>query len=279
MKKVFLIGPIGGADTEIRAAADQLKKHIVEPGLVQAFGADGYELERADGIGEPGRISIQVLQRIVNADHTVIDLTGLNPNVMYEMGVRQALRKPYVVIRPTDQQLPFDINDIRAVGYELTLDGAKVAIEELAKHLKSADTKERSPIDDLLFGIVPEQDTGSQSEVQSRLTSKLLDEITEIKSLHEATNYGVWTLLQKEERQREDMQTFRQQELGLELIKMFAADPHTLLRIAKEFQAAPAQPSAEESLELLDKAVAPPATRQQRRAAERKKRSRYLLTI
>ena len=48
----------------------------------------------------------------------VADVTGGNPNVMWEVGFVAALKKPLVVINQSERDLPFDIADLRAVMYD-----------------------------------------------------------------------------------------------------------------------------------------------------------------
>jgi hypothetical protein len=76
-KTCFVIAPIGEPESEIRKRSDQILKHVITP-AVQQF---GYEPLRADQIAEPGLISSQVIQHIMNDPLVIADLTGRNPNV------------------------------------------------------------------------------------------------------------------------------------------------------------------------------------------------------
>jgi hypothetical protein len=59
----------------------------------------------------------RIIQGIDNADLVVADVTNLNPNVMYELGVAHALGKPTVMITQTLIGLPFDIRSYPAHLY------------------------------------------------------------------------------------------------------------------------------------------------------------------
>lgn len=48
---------------------------------------------RSDEIAKPGRITDQIIDSIRNADAIIADLTGNNPNVMYELGYAHALSR------------------------------------------------------------------------------------------------------------------------------------------------------------------------------------------
>lgn len=68
----------------------------------------GYEVRRSDDDDRPGMISDRIIHDIINADLVVADLTDLNPNVFYELGIRHAALKPTVHIVKVGTKLPFD---------------------------------------------------------------------------------------------------------------------------------------------------------------------------
>ena len=48
---------------------------------------------RCDEIAEAGWIHSKMFEYIFSADVAVVDITSLNPNVFYELGIRHALKK------------------------------------------------------------------------------------------------------------------------------------------------------------------------------------------
>jgi hypothetical protein len=60
-KTCFVISPIGTEGSEVRRRADQILRHVVGP----AADAAGFLAIRADQISEPGLITTQVIQHIV----------------------------------------------------------------------------------------------------------------------------------------------------------------------------------------------------------------------
>ena len=91
---------------------------------------------RADGITQPGRISQQIVEGIRAAAVIIADITGNNPNVMFELGYADALGKPIVVLNQNVEDAPFDLKDWRQIPYATTrLDDMKV---ELAKFLRDS---------------------------------------------------------------------------------------------------------------------------------------------
>jgi hypothetical protein len=63
---------------------------------------------------------LQVIDHILGARAAVADLTGLNANVFYELGVRHTARLPTALIAEKGCDLPFDIAQMRTIFFEST---------------------------------------------------------------------------------------------------------------------------------------------------------------
>ena len=146
-KTCFVIAPIGDPDSEDRRRSDQILKYIIHPAAKEA----GYDdAIRADKISEPGMITTQVIQHIIEDALVVADLTGRNPNVFYELAIRHALRRPYIQMIQRGERIPFDVAAIRTIEVDhRDLDLAEVARTELVRQMRSMQSSEReieSPI-------------------------------------------------------------------------------------------------------------------------------------
>ena len=60
-----------------------------------------------------------VTKCIYNADIIIADLTGRNPNVMYELGLAHAAKKLVVILSQFDDDVPFDLQHIRYLRYDI----------------------------------------------------------------------------------------------------------------------------------------------------------------
>jgi hypothetical protein len=110
---------------------------VIRPALERA----GLECVRADAEAQ-GHIHRQMFERILECPVVVADLTGLNPNVLYELGVAHSFgRKTVVVVREDFlARIPFDVAPYRVLPYPAPADGeppghsARVAaaVEKLA---------------------------------------------------------------------------------------------------------------------------------------------------
>ncbi|MGE5281627.1 MAG: hypothetical protein ACM3N0_04760 [Chloroflexota bacterium] len=71
---------------------------------------------------------------MVSSELVIADLTGRNPNVFYELAVRHVTRKPLVQIIRAEEDIPFDVQGMRTVKFELSdpdvLERAREALEK-----------------------------------------------------------------------------------------------------------------------------------------------------
>jgi hypothetical protein len=133
-KTCFVICPIGEPNTETRQRSDALLKHIITPAVQET----GLFALRADNLASPGIITNQVIAHILEDKMVVADLTDHNANVFYELALRQAFRKPVVLLILKDQKLPFDVSGIRTIHYDLTLEGVAEARELVKRQVLTA---------------------------------------------------------------------------------------------------------------------------------------------
>lgn len=91
----------------------------VRDAVEDAVKTAGYEFDIAADISKPGNIMQQVWGSIRQAPVIIADLTGLNANVMYEVGVAHALGKQVILITQEPGAIPFDIRENRWYAYRL----------------------------------------------------------------------------------------------------------------------------------------------------------------
>lgn len=136
-KDCFVIAPIGDAESETRKRSDQILKHVITPALKEC----GYKATRADTISEPGMITSQVIQHIVDDPLVIADLTERNPNVFYELAIRHAIRKPLVQIIKKGEQIPFDVAGTRTIHVDHhDLDSVETAKTEIVAQVRAIES-------------------------------------------------------------------------------------------------------------------------------------------
>jgi hypothetical protein len=110
--------------------------HVLEYLLVPAVNRAGYEPWLATVIG--GKVIHSEFVRALRAAELVlVDLSGHNPNVLFELGLRTGRDGPVALVRDEQTELPFDIAILNCHCYSSTLLAwnIDVEIERLAKHL------------------------------------------------------------------------------------------------------------------------------------------------
>ncbi|MDK7536035.1 hypothetical protein OWP14_29035, partial [Bacillus paranthracis] len=97
-----------------------------------------------------------------NSDLIVADLTDLNPNVFYELGIAHALRKNVILLTQQIDELPFDLRSYRVLSYStnfkkiLELDSS---LKRMLNEIKNGQMSFGSPITDW----IPEEITSDNN--------------------------------------------------------------------------------------------------------------------
>jgi hypothetical protein len=103
---------------------DSVYRQVIAPGVKQA----GLDPIRADEEKIGGTIQKPMFERLMLCPYAVADITGANPNVFYELGIRHALRPASTAIVFLEGTvIPFDIALVRGIAYRT--DGAGEPLE------------------------------------------------------------------------------------------------------------------------------------------------------
>lgn len=157
MKKCFVVSPIGDSGSEIRSNADKLFKYIIKPVCESC----SFEAIRVDRLNDANSITQTIIEHLESSDLVIADISGHNPNVFYEMGFRARTKKPIIHLKAKNEQLPFDINTIRTLEYDLTdLDNVEETKERLVQTVKSF--------------YYPDSEEGTDGEDAENTTSSIL---------------------------------------------------------------------------------------------------------
>lgn len=138
-RSCFVISPIGTPDSEERECADRFLELIKEISELHNL-----ETVRADEVSGTSDINNDVIERVLNSDLCIIDLSGLNPNVMYEFGIRYQTGLPYIICARQGTTLPFDVISRRTIFYGdldnvKELREAKAAIRRFIQAFENTD--------------------------------------------------------------------------------------------------------------------------------------------
>jgi hypothetical protein len=106
---------------------DNLYRTCIQP-AVQAEGATCIRADEEEGVG---LIHKPIYSRLMHSELVIVDLTTFNPNVVYELGIRHAVRPgATLLIIASDERMPFDLAMSRHLTY--ALDGLDLVTAESA---------------------------------------------------------------------------------------------------------------------------------------------------
>jgi len=110
-----LIMPISSIDgcsaehwAEVKTIIEEAVESITESRYVVRLVSD------ADDIGV---IQKRIVQNVYSSDIVICDVSGKNPNVMFELGLRLAFDKPTIIVKDDKTDYSFDTGVIEHVGY------------------------------------------------------------------------------------------------------------------------------------------------------------------
>lgn len=165
----------------IKPAADELKTSII----------------RADEENDGGIIHALMIERLVCTDIVIADITNDNPNVYYELGIRHCARPcTTILIYDKSTRLPFDIQPLRAIPYELERGrisdlSAEALKNNLINRIKSVTDSEQK-CDSLPFALIEDFPRTELNEMKLQIYQErqkqrndYLDNLKQVKTIVE----------------------------------------------------------------------------------------------
>lgn len=117
LPECFVIMPIADADGYDKGHFLKVYEDIFKPACKSA----GYQAVRADEVKQTNLIHLDILQKLIDSPMAICDLSSRNPNVLFELGLRQAFDKPTVLVQESGTPKIFDIAPLRYTEYRKEL--------------------------------------------------------------------------------------------------------------------------------------------------------------
>jgi hypothetical protein len=110
--------------------------HVLELLFEPAIEAAGLEPVRPAAQGAD-LIHAEIVRNLETADLVLCDISSLNPNVFFELGIRTALDRPVCLARDSATEIPFDTGLLNYYEYDHQLSSWSLQDEigRLTKHL------------------------------------------------------------------------------------------------------------------------------------------------
>lgn len=110
----FVIMPISDQGDYPKGHFAKVYEQIFQP----AIEAAGYEPYRVDDNKMCDSIMKKIFDAVYTCPMALCDLSNRNPNVLYELGLRQAYDKPVVLVQDDKTERIFDVSGINTVSYK-----------------------------------------------------------------------------------------------------------------------------------------------------------------
>lgn len=185
MSKCFIIMPISTPKSllpEYRGDSNHFI-HVLDHLFVPAIEKAGFKPIRPKVEGAEV-IHAKIIKNIEQSEMVLCDMSALNPNVFFELGIRTAVDKPAcMIVDDITRDVPFDTSIVNYHTYKSHLDPWELSdeIDSLSSHIHAAkEAGERNPLWHY-FGLsaraqFSEKDTGIESKVD--FMSMRLDGLT-----------------------------------------------------------------------------------------------------
>lgn len=138
--------PKCGVVMPISSLGDYSGEHWVEvySVIADAMEKAGFEVNMVSNSDESSVIQKTIIQNLYSNELVICDVSGKNPNVMFELGMRLAFDKATIIIKDDCTDFSFDTAVIEHVGYPRDLHYHKILSFKEKLELKAKATYERA---------------------------------------------------------------------------------------------------------------------------------------
>jgi hypothetical protein len=115
--------------------------HVMDHLFGPAIEAVGFKVIKPISKGT-AMIHADIVKHLSTSDMVLCDLSSLNANVFFELGVRTSLDKPIAIVKDEKMKvIPFDLSGTNVHTYDSALDPWSISeqVDELKEHLKDAE--------------------------------------------------------------------------------------------------------------------------------------------
>ncbi len=185
--RCFVIMPFSTPEGYEKDHFTKIYEQIIKPAVEKAK----LTPERVDENLLSTDIVAKIFKGLTECDMAICDLSSRNPNVLYELGIRQAYNKPVLLIKDEKTEKIFDVGGLTTIPYESNrlyenvTDAVDIISDALKEHIK-----DRNGVIDIIRGRLGEDFVSSeiptskemdQNEKVFSLLTSLVDDIDLIK--------------------------------------------------------------------------------------------------
>ena len=188
-ERCFVIMPISDQGDYPKGHFTKVYNQIFKPAIIAA----GYEPFRVDEDKISNPIINKIFDAVQNCTMALCDLSNRNPNVLYELGLRQAYDKPVVLVQDEKTPRIFDVSGINTVQYssERLFENVMEAREKITDALISTRDGKVNSIVKIVQAESASMKTVevSQEDRMEVMLSGIMSEIKEIRNATDRNSY------------------------------------------------------------------------------------------
>lgn len=154
--------------------------------LTESIESAGFESKLVSYADDVGIIQKRIIQNLYENPIVVCDVSGKNPNVMFELGMRLAFDKPTIIIKDEKTSYSFDTSPIEHLEYPRDLRFTKIVEFKAALKEKIEATYKRSIEDPSYTTFLKHFGTFTVAKLDSKEVSKedyIIEELRDLKKL------------------------------------------------------------------------------------------------
>jgi hypothetical protein len=188
IKRPSIVKPFCGVIMPISALDGCSEQHwadvreIVESAISNA----GFEPRLVSDADEVGIIQKRIIQNVYDDPVVVCDVSGKNPNVMFELGMRLAFDKPTIIVKDDKTTYTFDTAPIEHLEYPRDLRFSKILDFQENLSGKISATHQKAQTDKSYTTFLKNFGSFSVAKLEARAIDKdefILEELRALKSL------------------------------------------------------------------------------------------------
>lgn len=154
--------------------------------ITQAIDKSGFNSNLVSNSDDVGVIQKRIIQNLYDNPIVVVDVSGKNPNVMLELGIRLAFDKPTIIIKDDKTQYSFDTSPIEHLEYPRDLRFSKIVEFKDRLADKITQTHKKATTDENFSTFLKHFGSFKVAKIETEVVSKEDYILEEIKNLREA---------------------------------------------------------------------------------------------
>ena len=153
--------------------------------ITQAIDKSGFNANLVSNSDDVGVIQKRIIQNLYDNPIVVVDVSGKNPNVMLELGIRLAFDKPTIIIKDDKTQYSFDTSPIEHLEYPRDLRFSKIVEFKDRLAEKITQTHKKATTDENFSTFLKHFGSFKVAKIETEVVTKEDYILEEIKTLRE----------------------------------------------------------------------------------------------